>query len=295
MGGLKSAAVYYRYNASASFQGHSMAELSKRRMAHLDERYGLPTGMYNGDEILPRPATRSPSRGIELCGVVEAMFSYNTMFSIHGEIPFADRAEKISYNALPATWASPTGGDMWAHQYLQAINEVNAIKADPHVWTHDGSMSEAYGLEPNYGCCTANFHQGWPKFASMLMYSAPDGGAVVALYAPASATFPGGATVDIETQYPFEDEANITVTASKTMAIYLRIPVWAVGATVNGVAAANGTMWKGSAAKGVTVFRVQFNPRTRAAPPGAARRHGAAHRRTASGGLSRTCRSTRRS
>ena len=26
---------------------------------------------------------------------------------------FADRVERISYNALPATWASPKGGDMW--------------------------------------------------------------------------------------------------------------------------------------------------------------------------------------
>jgi hypothetical protein len=63
---------------------------------------------------------------------------------------------------MPAAWASPRGGDMWAHPYLQAINEVNAIKADPHAWKNDGDMSETYGLEPNYGCCTANFNQGWP-------------------------------------------------------------------------------------------------------------------------------------
>lgn len=44
------------------------------------------------------------------------------MYATHGELAFADRAERIAYNALPATWASPTGGDMWAHQYLQAIN-----------------------------------------------------------------------------------------------------------------------------------------------------------------------------
>ena len=49
---------------------------------------------------------------------------------------------------------------MWAHQYLQAVNEINAIKADPHVWQHDGDMAETYGLEPNFGCCTANFNQG---------------------------------------------------------------------------------------------------------------------------------------
>merc|ERR1712084_138693 len=114
--GLKSAAVYYRYNTSATYEGHNMAELSIRRMQHLDETYGLPTGMYNGDEILPNPKTevaRNPSRGIEDCGIVEAMFSYNTMFSVHGEPAFADRAERIAYNALPATFASPTGGDMW--------------------------------------------------------------------------------------------------------------------------------------------------------------------------------------
>jgi hypothetical protein len=107
--------------------------------------------MYNGDEIIPMPPTRSPSRGIELCGVVEAMFSWNTLFAVHGDVMFADRAERIAYNALPATWASPTGGDMWAHQYLQAINEVNAVNANPHVWTHDGGEAETYGLEPNYG------------------------------------------------------------------------------------------------------------------------------------------------
>ena len=48
---------------------------------------------------------------------------------------------------------------MWAHQYLQAVNEINAIDANPHVWQHDNDFSETYGLEPNYGCCTANFHQ----------------------------------------------------------------------------------------------------------------------------------------
>ena len=50
--------------------------------------------------------------------------------------------------------------NLQAHQYLQAINQMQAVKSDPHVWTHDGDMAETYGLEPNYGCCTANFNQG---------------------------------------------------------------------------------------------------------------------------------------
>ena len=116
---LKTAAIYWRLSQNAT-----LPLLSQRRMANLDARYGLPTGMFNGDELLPDPPTRSPSRGIELCGVVEAMWSYSTMFSVHGDPRFADRCERITYNALPATWASPKGGDMWAHQYLQAINQV---------------------------------------------------------------------------------------------------------------------------------------------------------------------------
>jgi hypothetical protein len=238
--GIKSSGVWYRVT-----KNETLHQLSKQRMANLDKRIGLPTGMYNGDEIIPFPPTRSPSRGIELCGVVEAMFSYNTLFSVHGDVEFADRVERISYNALPATWASPTGGDMWAHQYLQAINEVNAINANPHVWTHDGGAAETYGLEPNYGCCTANFNQGWPKFANMVMYNTADNGGAVAIWAPASAVLGNGATVDVDTAYPYEDGATVTVTNAKAgMPLYLRIPGWAEGTTVNGKPATQNTMAK---------------------------------------------------
>ncbi len=81
--------------------------------------------------------------------------SQTTLGAVHGDVEFFDRAEKIAFNALPAAWASPRGGDMWAHPYLQAVNLVQATKQDPHTWTHDGDMSETFGLEPNFGCCTA--------------------------------------------------------------------------------------------------------------------------------------------
>jgi len=260
--GLKSAAVWSRFNASATYAGKTMGELSLGRMANLDATFGLPTGMYIGDEITPVPHTRSPSRGIELCGVVEAMYSYEIMFSVHGSLPFADRAERVAYNALPATWASPRGGDMWAHQYLQAINEIGAVKADPHVWQHDGDMAETYGLEPNFGCCTANFHQGWPKFANALFFTAPDGGVVVAMYAPASAALPNGGSVTVDTSYPFDDGAVVTVVSPTATTVLLRVPGWAVGATVNGEPAKNGTMWRGTAS-GTATFTIAFHPKVR--------------------------------
>lgn len=149
---LKSAAVMYRLTGNKTLPG-----LSRSRMTNLDTTYGMPTGMFCADETLcEAPENKMPSRGTELCAVVEAMYSYDTMFSVHGDGEFADRAERIAYNALPATWASPTGGDLWAHQYLQAVNEIAAMHQDDHVWTHDGPDAEIYGLAPNFGCCTAN-------------------------------------------------------------------------------------------------------------------------------------------
>ena len=65
------------------------------------------------------------------------MYSFEMLFSILGDQQFTERVELLAYNALPAT-ITP---DMWAHQYLQQSNEMNAIHADDHVWTHDGPDS----------------------------------------------------------------------------------------------------------------------------------------------------------
>ena len=64
------------------------------------------------DEHLPPSADRNPGRGIETCGVVESMFSYAVMWQTHGDTMYADKVERIAFNALPATFASPRGGDM---------------------------------------------------------------------------------------------------------------------------------------------------------------------------------------
>ena len=86
---LKWSAVWYLFSGNASLRS-----AGREAMANIDRHYGLPTGMFNGDEILPDPPTRSPSRGIETCGVVEAMFSYTTLGAVHGDVEFFDRAER---------------------------------------------------------------------------------------------------------------------------------------------------------------------------------------------------------
>lgn len=72
-----------------------------------------------------------------------------------GDPELLDRCERVAYNALPGTLSE----DMWAHQYLQQANGVAAARAEPHVWVTDGAESTVFGVEPNFGCCTANFNQ----------------------------------------------------------------------------------------------------------------------------------------
>ena len=77
--------------------------------------------------------------------------------------------------------------DMWSHQYDQQVNQVQCTINPDHMWSTNGPESNLFGLEPNYGCCTANLHQGWPKFVAHLwMRTAGEGIAAVA-YAPSTA------------------------------------------------------------------------------------------------------------
>ncbi|MBC6612768.1 glycoside hydrolase family 127 protein [Hymenobacter sp. BT507] len=205
----------------------------------LDQYHGLPNGLYSGDEHF---SGRSPSQGIELCAVVEAQYSYEQLLALLGDPQFGDRLEKITFNALPATF-DPT---MWAHQYDQQPNQVLVNKAK-RQWSTNGDDSNVYGLEPWFGCCTANMHQGWPKFAANLWMASPDGGLVAAAYAPSELTTRVGktdVTIREETDYPFRETIRFLVSKSSKKATFplrLRIPAWADKAmvTVNGKAVAD--------------------------------------------------------
>jgi hypothetical protein len=251
--GLKALPSTYRFT-----KNQSDINVASKGWDLLFKYHGRPSGVYAADEYL---AGLEAVRGTELCLVVETMFSGSYLYQIIGDPKFADRVERITYNALPATLT----GDMWSRQYLQQQNQIAAKSMSPNPFPNDGAYSNVFGLEPNYPCCTVNFPQGYPKFISNAFLTTPDSASLVHLYlGPFSTkvTLTGGnaVTVNVDTQYPFSDTLTTTITATKAFTYLVRIPSWVVGGTIsingaaaNAVSPSNG-LQSVSAAAGTTKF-----------------------------------------
>ena len=168
---MKAAAVWWLMTGEQKDR-----ESLNQMLSALDRYHGQPFGIFSADEHY---AGLDPSQGTELCAVVEAMFSLETDISILGDAALGDRLEKIAYNALPGTLTA----DLWGHQYDQQANQVIVSVANRR-WSTNGPESNIFGLEPNFGCCTANMHQGWPKFAAHLWMATADGGLAAVAYGP---------------------------------------------------------------------------------------------------------------
>lgn len=256
--GTKSCSTWYRQSKDKAAVAQAYHKLQMQ-----DTWQGQPHGMFSADECF---GGRGLNRGIELCAVVEQMYSLQHMFRVHGDPSFLDRCERIAYNSLPGTITA----DMWQHQYLQQANEITALYGQTHhPWQTDGPDSTGFGVAPNFGCCTANMQQGWPKQAANVLMADPGGGFLVAMYAPVKYKA-GGVTVEVTTDYPFGDDVVIEVTGPATTAIpvSVRIPGWADKATIATAAAgpkkpaANGTIVK-TECKGRCTITIELNPEVR--------------------------------
>lgn len=205
------------------------ADLARHRreteeaFAALDRWHGQAHGWFSGDEWL---GGREATAGIETCQVVEMMFTCEVLAAIFGDGVEGDRLESLAFNLLPAS-SDPS---MLAHQYLQQANQIE-VSVARREWTCSSDDATLFGLEPHFGCCTANLHQGWPKLVSHLWLRDPDGLRAV-VWAPARIHADVGddpVDVEVETDYPFDETIRIRVATRRRepFALRLRIPGWA--------------------------------------------------------------------
>lgn len=223
---IKYPGLWYQQSGDARFKNAVFDGIMK-----YDRHHGQAGGRFSGDEHL---SGKSPDHGTELCAVVEYMFSLGELFAIFGETGLADRLELLAFNALPGT----TMPDMWAHQYDQQSNQV-LVSGDERDWSTNGKYSNIYGLMPNFACCLANMHQGWPKFTSSLWMATNDNGLVAAAYSPCTVKAKVGKGNEViikeETNYPFNGKIKLTINSRETVLfpIYLRIPGWAENSVIS--------------------------------------------------------------
>jgi len=218
--------------------------------------YGqVPGGMFGADENA-REGYNDPRQAVETCGMVEQMASDEILSGITGDPMWADNCEDIAFNTYPAA-VMP---DFRSLRYLTAPNMVVSDSANHSP----GIQNEGPFLMMNpfsSRCCQHNHSQGWPYYAEHLWMATADNGVAAVLYSSSTLGVRVGASggrvsrggaadgmVSLRetTEYPFDGKVRIEVEAGAGAAgraagaaagtdfpLYLRIPRWAVGATVS--------------------------------------------------------------
>jgi|WetSurMetagenome_2_1015567.scaffolds.fasta_scaffold04628_2 uncharacterized protein len=222
---IKYPGLWYQQSKDPIFKNAVFTGIEK-----YDKNHGQAGGRFSADEHL---AGKSPAQGTEVCTVVEYMFSLEELYAIFGDNRFADRLELLTYNALPGA----TTPDMWSHQYDQQSNQV-IVSAAKRDWSSNFDYSNIYGLMPNFACCLANMHQGWPKFVESMWMATNDNGLALVTYGPSVVKAKVGkgknVTITEKTEYPFKGSVVLTISTDKPVRfpIDLRIPGWADSVTI---------------------------------------------------------------
>lgn len=226
--GLKSPAINYERTGDPKY-----LKAIKTGFSDLMTLHGLPMGIFSGDEDLHG---NDPTQGVELCAIVESMFSMEQISSITGDPFYLDALERMAFNALP----SQTTDDYNCKQYFQMANQVNIKKGVFNFsLPFDREMTNVFGARSGYTCCLANMHQGWTKFAQHLWYKTGDGVAALAFSPNTLKTIVGKDNEAIQikenTSYPFDETIRFEFKTSKAVnfQFHLRIPAWCNEAIVS--------------------------------------------------------------
>lgn len=197
------------------------------------EHFGqVPGGMFGADENA-RPGYADPRQGIETCGMVEQMNSDEHLLRITGDIFWADHAEEVAFNTLPAALMP----DFKSLRYITSPNMVmNDDKNHSPGIQNDGPFLMMNPFSSR--CCQHNHGQGWPYLTENLWMATPDNGLAAVIYAANTVTAQVGdgaeVSIALKSTYPFEDDLTFTVSSdtTATFPLYFRIPAWCKSASL---------------------------------------------------------------
>jgi hypothetical protein len=233
--GFREPAQYFQQAREEKF-----LQATERNWRTVMDEYGqAPGGMFAADEDA-RPGYIGPRQGAETCSMAEFLLSYEMLVKITGDAVWADRAEDVAFNSLPASMTP----DLKGLHYFTAPNQVQLDRANKAPMIEN--RGDRFSYNPYmYRCCQHNVAHAWPYYAEHLWMATEANGVAAVLYAPSSveAKVGNGATVKIveKTDYPFDGAVTLTLEtkADVSFPLMLRVPAWAKQATakVNGKSA----------------------------------------------------------
>jgi len=191
-----------------------------------DQHHLLPVGLCSGEEY---QAGRGATRNVETCNVAAAPWTYHWLTRITGQGKYADRMERIFFNAGPA----PVARDFQTMSYYQCPNRISLSlpdeKDEPRC-----PMPGCYRFSPLANpvlCCVGNVNRVIPNYIIQMWMATLDGGLAATLYGPCRVRTIAGdtpVTIDCATDYPFDTKIKLTVTPQRqaTFPLYSRIPAW---------------------------------------------------------------------
>ena len=227
--GFREPAEYYQQTSDKRY-----LRATQRNYDSIMATYGqVPGGMFGADENA-RPGYTGPRQGAETCSIVEMMHSDEMLLGITGDVTWADRAEEVAFNMLPAAMTP----DLKGLHYLTAPNSVQLDRTNkaPMI-ENDGDMLSYNPAD--YRCCQHNVAFGWPYFAEYLWMATQGNGLAAVFYAASTVTARVGdgteARIDERTNYPFDEivEFVFSVPHAVEFPLLLRVPAWCTDATVD--------------------------------------------------------------
>jgi hypothetical protein len=190
--------------------------------------YGqFPGGGFGADENCRKGYT-DPHQGFETCSWVEFLHSFEMLTKISGQSAWADRAEEIAFNSLPASLTA----DQKALHYLTGANMVRLDKDNHAPGIQNQGTMLSFSPFAVYRCCQHNVSHGWPYYAEELWLATADKGLCASLYAASDVTAKvgDGTAVHIseDTDYPFGAIVRLKLAMPRSLRfpLYLRIPRW---------------------------------------------------------------------
>lgn len=197
----------------------------------VEKHYELASGLHSSTEYFDGNHALASH---ETCNISDHTWSLSYLLLATGNSKYADKIEKICFNAGPGAVTE----DFTALQYFSCPNQVIADHCSAHTDFKHGSQFMSYRPNPGTECCAANVHRFMPNFASRMWLRKGSDTFVAMLHGPNqlnTSVADQKLSIRAETNYPFEDTIRYQIqSAPKDIAITLqfRVPEWSTAPTL---------------------------------------------------------------